>query len=546
MKNLKILLFIFAATSALGATGVRGKIVANFFSSPRMMAPANFFFADELPIPARIRVKPGQSDLNISMGLLQSQFHSAFSASPALGYDGRSPGPTIEVESGQLLRVHWQNALPSKHVFPPPLGAMACSGPDVRGVTHLHGAVVRQDSTQDKAHNADGWSDLWTVPGEEQIAEYPNQQSARTLWYHDHAVGDTGRNVAAGMIGAYIIHDDYERSLGLPDGDFDVPLIFQAHGISSDGSRYYTKDIAREFYGNTVAVNGKLFPFMNVEPRKYRFRIINASNTRSFGLKLTTDTSGNGHNAGPPIFQIGSDGGFLENTVILNDPADEKSPRLSLMPAERADVIIDFSKFAGRELAFSNNSKDPGDGEVVVAFPMLFKVAETLSRPDTSNLPMHFKPIPRLPISDVSETRSIVLGQVTTPSGSTMLTLNKAKWTDPVTEKPKLGATEIWEIANTLPDRHPFHIHLVNFQVLDRIPFDQAQYDKDGSIVKSGPPQLPELFEMGWKDVVRAEPGMVTRIIMKFGPYTGHYLYHCHILEHEDMDMMRPFDVVSP
>lgn len=127
-----------------------------------------------------------------------------------------------------------------------------------------------------------------------------------------------------------------------------------------------------------------------------------------------------------------------------------------------------------------------------------------------------------------------------------MLTLNKAKWTDPVTEKPKLGATEIWEIANTLPDRHPFHIHLVNFQVLDRIPFDQAQYDKDGSIVKSGPPQLPELFEMGWKDVVRAEPGMVTRIIMKFGPYTGHYLYHCHILEHEDMDMMRPFDVVSP
>jgi spore coat protein A, manganese oxidase len=504
--------------------------------------PSNpFLFKDELPLPARITVPADSSEITMTLGSAQVQFHSSFAASPALGYNGSSPGPTIEVESGHPLRVHWVNALPAKHIFPAPAGQMALDGPDLRGVTHLHGAVVYQPSSRDRSRNSDGWPDLWTVTGEEQVADYPNNQSARTLFYHDHSIGETGRNVAAGLFGLYLIHDDYERSLNLPSGAYEIPLVFQAQGMNSDGSRYYTADITRDFYGNAIAVNGKLYPYLNVEPRKYRFRVVNASNARAYAFKLLNDGD---HSDGPAIYQIGSDGGFLEKTAVFNEPGNAQSPRLQLTPGERADVIVDFSAFAGKTLVLSNTSLEPGEGEIPLDLAMQFRVAGAVREADTSSLPMTMRPLPRIPEAQATVTRQIVLGSMPMASGLPMMTLNNKTWTDPVTERPKLGSTEIWELVDTLPSRHPFHIHLVNFQVLDRRPFDKARYAQDGTIVYTGDAVPPGAGELGWKDVVRVDPGMVTRIIVPFGPYTGTYVYHCHNLEHEDMDMMRPFEIV--
>jgi spore coat protein A len=503
-------------------------------------------FVDPLPIPTRIQINSTSNpDLPITIDQISAQLHRDLPQTTEWGYNGTSPGPTIEVERGTSLRVHWQDHLPTTHVLPAPtgLGMAIMNMPDVRAVTHLHGAVVSQPTINDSAHNSDGWPDLWITNGQEQVAEYPNNQSARMLWYHDHAMGSTGRNVAAGLAGMYIIRDDYERSLNLPSGNYEIPLMIRSRGINGDGSLFYSSDIGNEFYGNAVEVNGKLWPFLNVEPRKYRFRIVNASNARTFAMKLTdlNDQSG-----GPAFFQIGSDGGFLENTATFNDPTDANSPRLTLAPAERADVIIDFSKYAGHSYVLDNNNLDPGDNEIALPQIMVFNVGTAVTTPDTSSLPMKMAPIKKMKPADATVTRQIVFGQMTMPDGSTMLQLNGKDWNDPVTERPTLGATEVWELVDTLTDIHPFHIHLVNFQVLDRTPFDVDAFNATGKLNYTGPAEPPQPGETGWKDVVRVFPKYVTRIIMKFEPYAGHYVYHCHILEHEDMDMMRPFETVTP
>ena len=157
---------------------------------------------------------------------------------------------------------------------------------------------------------------------------------------------------------------------------------------------------------------------------------------------------------------------------------------------------------------------------------------------------MHLKPIRRIPLSKATVTRQIVFAQQNMPNGMPMLTLNGKTWEDPITEKPVLGSTEIWNLVNTLPDTHPFHVHLVTFQVIDRTPFGVDAFSADGRVAPTGPAEAPDPNEMGWKDVVRVPPNRVTRIILHFSPYAGYYVYHCHILEHEDMDMMRPFQVV--
>jgi spore coat protein A len=288
-------------------------------------------------------------------------------------------------------------------------------------------------------------------------------------------------------------------------------------------------------------VNGKLWPYFKVEPRKYRFRVLNASNARSYSLKLVDAADGSD---GPAFHQIGSDGGFLATPVVLNDPANPRSPRLSLAPAERADLIIDFSKSAGKSFTLTNTSRT-ADDEVSLPEIMQIRVGETLKAPDTSSLPVSLRPIPRTDPRTASETRRIVLDRMKMADGSVMLELNGKSWNDPIEEKPKLGATEVWEITNTLIDTHPFHMHLVQFQVLDRRLFDVAEFRKSGKMNYLAPAVPPAPGEMGWKDTVQASPQMVTRIIIRFSPFPGYYVYHCHILEHEDMDMMRPFQITN-
>lgn len=503
-------------------------------------------FVDELPIPESVSFQGrGPIDYTVRIQQIMTKLHRDLPAQKVWAYNGSSPGPTLEVKKGQHLRVHWRNELPLKHVFSEPKGMnpVCLVRPDVRTVTHLHGAVVSEYDPLNRQRNNDGWPDAWVGQGSEQIAEYSNPQSARTLWYHDHAMGATGRNVAAGLIGAYLIHDAFENSLALPRGKYDIPLLLQSRGVNEDGSLFYSEDLANEFYGNAMSINGKLWPSLKVEPRKYRFRMINASNARSYAMRLMT---ADGQAMGPVLHQIGSDSGFLENVVHFNDPADPNTDRLTLAPGERADLIIDFAIFAGQKLVLQNNSKDPGEVQVGLAELMQFEVASTLTEPDQSVLPTHLQIIPRIAENTASASRLIVAGDTKLADGTWILSLNGKTWNDPITEKPVLGSTEIWSLANTLTDVHPFHLHQAQFQVLDRRVFDVLEYRKSGNLVYLSDAILPEANEMGWKDTVKMYPQMVTRIITQFGPYPGFYLYHCHILEHEDMDMMRPFQIVEP
>jgi spore coat protein A len=276
------------------------------------------------PLPTLTHIDGTQTpEFSISISQITAQLHRDLPSSQIWGYNGSSPGPVIDVEAGHPIRVHWQNNLPTTHVLAAPTGfeADVTSLPDVRTVTHLHGAAIEEPSITDKLHNNDGWPDAWITPGQEQISDYPNVQDARILWYHDHALGSTGRNVAAGLVGMYLIHDDYERSLNLPSGNYELPLVIQARGISGDGSIFYTQTISNEFYGNAVSVNGKLWPYLNVEPRKYRFRVLNTSNARTYAMKLTDQAD---QSPGPAFYQIGSDGGLsvpISSSIFQNTQA---------------------------------------------------------------------------------------------------------------------------------------------------------------------------------------------------------------------------------
>ncbi len=499
-------------------------------------------FVDPLVIPPSIVVPPDQTDLTIHMRQFTAKFHRDLPARAQFGYEGMSPGPTIEVNRDQRVNVHWVNDLPDQHVLARPKDAMNNGVPDVATVVHLHGAVVEQPNTTDKLHDNDGWPDLWFTHGAEQIAAYGNPQSARTLWYHDHAMGTTGRNVSAGLLGTYLIHDDLERSLNLPSGKYDIPLLLQPKKLKDDGSLAYEDTITKEHYGNAFFVNGVMYPYLDVEPRKYRFRVINASNARSVGLKLIdlSDLA----SPGPAFHQIGNESGFLADTVTLNDPSRADSGRLLLMPAERADIVIDFSEFAGRTFILHNNLKpDDTDGVVPLYQIMQFRVGTRTSSADTSRIPTHIRDVARLDPASAVRSRRITFEQMDM-GGMPMLTHNGKMWHDPIDDYVTANTTEIWELVDTLPDGHPFHMHLADFQVLDRRPFDVEGFVKTGNIRYTGDAIAPLANEMSWKDTVRVSPGHVTRIIAHFGPILGHYVYHCHILEHEDMDMMRPFDVV--
>ena len=561
--------------------------------SQRVFSASVLPYVDPMPILSHILVQPGQTDITIHLNQFTQVLNSGFTNPTVMwGYNGSSPGPVIDVESNQFVRVHWQNDLPTTHIFASPSDAMnsgplpgdtvvlspahlslqpsvaaagfmnlvinlvASSLPDVRNITHLHGAFVSMNDPMNRQLNSDGWPDAWNLPGAEQIAEYPNPQDARTLFFHDHAVGTTGRNVAAGLVGVYLIHDNFERSLNLPSGDYDIPMVFTSLGWHADGSRYYSTRVDNEFFGNGVLVNGKYVPYLAVEPRKYRFRMINADNARAFGFSLVNAAKQS--EPGPAFYQIGSDAGFLAQTVVMSDLTDSNSPQLQLIPAERADVIVDFSKFAGETLMLLNtNSITDPDGELPITNIMQFKVAAQVKTPDTSSLPTTIRAIARLNPASAVKIRQIVLSQQDQPDGSTLFSLNHRSWITPKTDNKGLpfwdyqitdqvlaNTMEEWDLVNTSILPHPFHVHDVQFQILDRRPFDVDHFNETGEIVYTGDAVPPGINEMGWKDVVRSDRRFVTRIVMKFGSTTGYYVYHCHILEHEDMDMMTPFQIV--
>jgi spore coat protein A len=231
---------------------------------------------------------------------------------------------------------------------------------------------------------------------------------------------------------------------------------------------------------------------------------------------------------GLEIHQIGTDQGLLPAPVTLK--------QISLAPGERADLIVDFSGQAGQQIIVKND---------MFQDVMQLRVANVKST-DASSLPPALRPMRRLAESQAVNTRILTLGEIDDLRGdSAVMLLNDTHWDEPVTEKPVLDSVEIWNLMNVTEDAHPIHLHLVRFQILDRRRFDAFAYQNRKALVYRGGAVPPEPGESGWKDTVRADPGMITRIIIPFEGYAGRYVWHCHILEHEDNEMMRPYEVVK-
>jgi spore coat protein A len=350
-------------------------------------------------------------------------------------------------------------------------------------VTHLHGAFVTPQS--------DGQPEAWVTPRgvrgphfatlegagpSEFIFAYPSDQRATMLWYHDHAMALTRLNIYAGLAGVYLIRDPHEHALALPRGDYEIPLIVQDRIFNSDGSLHYPSkgDTAYhpqwvpEFFGHVPVVNGKAYPYLDVQPRRYRLRILNASNSRFYRLAFRS-SRGN-----EPFWLIGVDQGFRAAPLW--------STSVTLAPAERADVIIDLAGMPqGTKITMTNDAPAPypGGGEPGLPEIMRFHVSRPLSgadrttRPDALTLPS----TPRLRPSRETPRREFVLTEITDRADKPVRTMiNQQFFFEPVEDSVRACATEIWEYVNTTAETHPMHVHLLKFQVLDRQRVDDAAY----------------------------------------------------------------------
>ena len=496
-------------------------------------------------------------------------------------------------------------------------------------VTHVHGAVSVGDES-------DGYAEAWylpdaiNVPAEyaregtwyrffaskaarqgilasrsgpgTAVYQYPNSQRASTAWYHDHTLGMTRLNVYAGPAGFFLIRggpgdvvldsrDGTRASLPGPAparGDApgttyrEIALAIQDRSFNADGSLFYPDtraffdritgpylphtDISPiwnpEFFGNTIIVNGNTWPFLNVERRRYRFRLLNGCNSRFLILDFN----------GIPdvdVWQIGNEGGFLAAPVHVT--ADHGN-RILMSPAERADVIVDFTNVPIGQFALANVGPDepfgggaPGTDFAVAdaqttGLVMQFRTGPALGA-DTST-PPQFLQLPAIAPLTAGARRPLALIEAMSrhfddaPSEALLGRVvdgrtHSHRWQDAVTENPQAGATETWEFYNTTGDAHPIHVHEAVFQVVNRqgllVPEEPEDTEGDGMreaglLELVGDPRPPEASETGWKDTVIAYPGEVTRIRLTFDT-PGQYVWHCHIVEHEDNEMMRPYRI---
>jgi len=476
-------------------------------------------YVDALPIPQRARPF-AKGRYRIAMRQFQAKIHRDLPPTTFWGYEGMSPGPTFDVRSGEAMTVEWVNQLPARHLFSVDhaLHGAGTDIPEVRAIVHVHGAKVPPES--------DGNPEMWIAPGQSKTCLYPNRQDAAGLFYHDHAMGITRLNAVAGLFGQFLIRDAAEDALHLPSGAYEIPLCVYDRLFQVDGQLQYPKaPWTAEFNGNCILLNGKLFPFLSVEARPCRFRVLNCSNAGFFTLSFSKDDL-NLIPGSEPFQMIGSDQGLLAAPVALKS--------LTITPGERADLVMDFSGCAGKTLYLKHSS--------VPIMQIRVAPSKLLGAPP---LPARLRAIARTPESEAVKTRELTLVDYKDAAGKpTHMLLNGAHYGMPVTETPALNSTEIWTLINLTDDTHPIHLHLVRFQILDRRRFDFEAYKKTGKLVYTGPALAPEAHEAGWKDTVRADVLLVTRIIVKFEGYKGRYVWHCHVLEHEDNEMMRPYEVV--
>ncbi|KAL7090893.1 hypothetical protein ACP275_12G070600 [Erythranthe tilingii] len=534
-------------------------------------------FVDELPDMPRIKAFdfvdgfPVPNSLRVGMFHKKWKFHRDLPPTQVFAYGTSKehatvPGPTIEALHGISTHIKWTNHLPSKHILPwdptIPTATPHTRNGGIPTVVHLHGGIDEPESDG----NSMSWftSDFnergpsWT----KKTYRYHNAQHPGTLWYHDHAMGLTRVNLLAGLVGAYVIRDPHvELPLGLPyDREFDRPLVVFDRSFYTDGSIFMNltgnnpsihPQWQPEYFGDTIIVNGKAWPRMTVRRRKYRFRIINASNARFF--KFFFDN-------GLGFVLVGSDSAYNEKPVKMND--------LLLAPSEIADVVVDFSKSKSDSVIMSNDaaypypSGDPVNESNSKVMKFIIKAGHEL---ETSRIPRKLVKYPSADLSSASVTRYISLYEYTSDTDEpTHLYINGKSYESPATETPKVGSTEIWNVINLTGDNHPLHIHLGLFVALDQTELVdgdkfkecmskindavKCQVDKYARGKKVGVPA----HEKGWKNVYKMMPGYVTKILVRFSyihsndsyPFDATaepgYVYHCHILDHEDNAMMRP------
>ncbi|WOK94174.1 multicopper oxidase LPR1 [Canna indica] len=535
---------------------------------PNMPKQQGYGFRDGVFVPG-----------NLTVGMYEKlwKFHRDLPPTRVFAYgtskdSATVPGPTIEAIRGVPTYVTWTNHLPSRHILPwdPTVPtANPHPGEGVPTVVHLHGGVHPPAS--------DGNAMSWFTAGFNSVGPafsgatsyYPNRQPPGNLWYHDHAMGLTRANLLAGLVGSYNLRStDLEPPLGLPSGDeFDRRLVLFDRSFLVDGSIYMNAtgnnpeihpQWQPEYFGSAIVVNGKAWPFLRVRRRRYRFRIVNASNARFFRLFF----SGSGAR-GLRFLHLGSDSNYLPRPV--------HSRKFLLAPSEIADVVIDFSKTSADDVVLANDavypypSGDPTDefnGKV-----MKFLIARAREE-DPSAVPKRLLTLPAPAVHRAAVTRYIAMYEYESSTGEpTHLYLNAKPYGAAATETPRAGSSEVWEVINLTEDNHPLHIHLGVFVVLEQQElveaekFEKCMRKKNDAAAcgvaehaKGKRHRVPQ-YERGWKNVFKVMPGAVTRILVRFAPLDGGnfvfdataepgYVYHCHILDHEDNEMMRPLKLV--
>jgi spore coat protein A len=556
----ELLKYGVGAGALLGLPGaVRSAVAAPWGKLTKYLEP--------LPLPGAGIVVATPIDANhysFTQTEIARQLHPDLPPTPLWAYDDGSGlagqagsfGMAVVAQSGTPLQIDFTHDLPATYPTWLPVDTRETPlGKQVRLMTHLHGGFVDADSDGNPWITPNGFG-----PGETQTVYYTNQlpqMPASLLWFHDHGLGTTRLNVLAGLAGAYILRDEFDTGaepnpIGIPGGPYEIPLVIQDRQFNPDGTFLYpTSDIPGsvwigEYFGDVMLVNGKVWPFLEVEPRLYRFRVLNGCNARILNLDL----------GGARMWQIGAEAGLWDKAIAVT--------QLLLAPGERADVLVDFSRLAGAVLPMKNHK--PPRPVSTPAPPltqvMQIRVGKTVSQRGPAGIPTSLPGRAASIAGPVAATRYVTLNEIGAETADWVLLLNGADFEEAPTETPQAGTVEDWVYVNLTGDTHPMHTHLVSVQVVGRTPFDADAYqaacvDRTGSVpggidpspFATGPMEPAEATERGFKDTVRVNPGYFTTVRAKYdlpdgvtAPQT--YVYHCHILEHEDNDMMRPFTVM--
>lgn len=518
-------------------------------------------------------------DRTIAMGESAHRFHRDLGVAKTWSYGGQPYlGPTVEAHQGVPLALTFSNGFAGGHLFaadvdPTLEGASELDRTQPRTSVHVHGAVTPPE--------ADGHPENTFRPGGSMTYRHPNGQDAAHLWYHDHAMGITRLNAVAGLAGMYLLRDAYDtgaagNALGLPSGEFEVPLTLADRRFGADGSLNFrtTRKVPQGhweggMFGDLMTVNGVVSPYLKVARGLYRFRVLNASNARAYRLFFGNRMS---------FWVVGTDAGLLDATA--------RTTSVRLAPGERLDLVVDFGSLAaGDHVDLTNDQQE--SPEVVAATGVvppadIMRFVGTGVRGFTGSPPTVLRgaaglsaALPAMPAPGSLPRRIVTLTSAMSagwPFAGMMM--NNLRYDDGPTLTPRQGTAEVWEFVNTSSQAHPMHLHLVHMRIVDRQRFDVAAYRKanprpePGTMWAPSPDayllgaaQPPPAWEAGAKDTIGCPPGTVTRVLVRFpaaadvgfdpdasftaasGASLQGYVWHCHILDHEDDCMMARYRI---